>query len=200
MRKETEAIHAAMKISGKDPDIVPSLHRSTVYEIDKTGHHEADWHYTRLDNPNRKQWEHVLAVMEEGASAAAFSSGVAAASAVFQSLEPGDHIIIPDDVYSGNREMVKEIMVSWGLQAELLDTTESAKVEKLIAEQSRLIWVESPSCPVMTIMEIDAISDLAHSTGAIVCVDYTWPTPINQLPLKLRADLLLHSTTKYFGG
>ncbi|HLR32651.1 MAG TPA: aminotransferase class I/II-fold pyridoxal phosphate-dependent enzyme [Fodinibius sp.] len=200
MRKETEAIHAAMKISGEEPDIVPSLHRSTVYEIDKTGHHEGDWHYTRLDNPNRKQWEHVLAVMEEGASAAAFSSGVAAASAVFQSLEPGDHVIIPDDVYAGNRELVKEIMIPWGLKADFIDMTELSKIENHITERTKLIWVESPSNPLMNIMDIEGISDLAHRNDAIVCVDNTWPTPINQLPLKLGADLVLHSTTKYFGG
>src|SRR5699024_65116 len=200
MRKETEAIHAAMKISGEEPDIVPSLHRSTVYEIDKTGHHEGDWHYTRLDNPNRKQWEHVLAVMEEGASAAAFSSGVAAASAVFQSLEPGDHVIIPDDVYAGNRELVKEIMIPWGLKADFIDMTELSKIENHITERTKLIWVESPSNPLMNIMDIEGISDLAHRNDAIVCVDNTWPTPINQLPLKLGADLVLHSTTKYVGG
>src|SRR5699024_10133737 len=189
MRKETEAIHAAMKISGKDPDIVPSLHRSTVYEIDKTGHHEADWHYTRLENPNRKQWEHVLAVMEEAASAAASSSGVAAASAVFQSLEPGDHIIIPDDVHTRHRALVTQTMVPWGLQADFTDMTEPARVEKHITEQTRLIWIESPSNPLMNIMDVEAISDLAHRNGAIVCVDNTWPTPINQLPLTLGAEI-----------
>ena len=200
MRTETKAIHAGMDVRNETEDIVPPVHRSTVYELRKEGRAEGDLHYTRLENPNRLQWEKVLAVMEEGASAAAFSSGVAAASAVFQALKPGDHILIPEDVYAGNRKLVTKVMEPWGMAADFIDMTDLNNIEDHIRDETRLIWVESPSNPLMNIMDIQAISKLAHKHDIVVCVDNTWPTPINQLPLKLGADLVLHSTTKYFGG
>ncbi|HLR31168.1 MAG TPA: aminotransferase class I/II-fold pyridoxal phosphate-dependent enzyme [Fodinibius sp.] len=200
MHKETQAIHAAMDAAGKSPDIVPPIHRSTVYEINKKGRSGEDWHYTRLDNPNRVQWEHVLKVLEEGEAAAAFSSGVAAASAIFQSLRPGDHVIIPEDVYAGNRLLVKEVMEPWGLQTDFTDMTDLENIERHFRENTRLIWLETPSNPLMNIMDIEAVATLARDRDMLVCVDNTWPTPINQLPLKLGADLVVHSTTKYFGG
>lgn len=200
MHKETKAIHAAMELANNNPDIVPPVHRSTVYNIDKEGRAEGDLHYTRLENPNRLQWEEVLKVLEEGAAAAAFSSGVAAASAVFHALEPGNHIIIPQDVYAGNRKLVKQLMQPWGLEADFIDMTDLQNIEDHIRENTKLIWIETPSNPLMNIMDIEAISNLAHANGAIACVDNTWPTPINQMPLNLGADLVVHSTTKYFGG
>lgn len=200
MRTATKAIHAAMEVAQNHPDIVPPVHRSTVYEIDEEGRSENDWHYTRNDNPNRVQWEHVLKVMEDGAAAAAFSSGVAAASAVFQSLEPDNHIIIPEDVYAGNRKLVQQVMEPWGLQADFIGMTDLQNIEDHIRENTKLIWIETPSNPLINIMDIEMISELAHENGAIACVDNTWPTPINQMPLKLGADLVVHSTTKYFGG
>lgn len=200
MRTETKAIHAAMELVKNNPDIVPPVHRSTVYELDKEGRSEGDWHYTRLENPNRVQWEQVLKVMEEGKAAAAFSSGVAAASAVLRALHPGDHIIIPEDVYAGNRKLVNKLMKPWGLQADFIDMTDLQNIADHINENTKLIWIETPSNPLFSIMDIEATCDLAHENGAIVCVDNTWPTPINQMPLKLGADLVMHSTTKYFGG
>ncbi|MDZ7716266.1 MAG: aminotransferase class I/II-fold pyridoxal phosphate-dependent enzyme [Balneolaceae bacterium] len=200
MRTETKAIHAAMEVENPNLDIVPPVHRSTVYQLDKEGRSEGDWHYTRLENPNRVQWEHVLKVMEEGEATAAFSSGVAAASAVLRSLEPGDHIIIPEDVYAGNRKLVKQLMEPWGLQADFIDMTDLENIKNHIKENTTLIWIESPSNPLMNIMDISAIGNIAHENDAIVCVDNTWPTPINQMPLNLGADLVVHSTTKYFGG
>ncbi|TYP93422.1 cystathionine gamma-synthase [Fodinibius salinus] len=200
MHKETQAIHAAMEVVNNNPDIVPPVHRSTVYQLDKEGRSEGDWHYTRLENPNRVQWEHVLKVMEDGEAAAAFSSGVAAAAGVFQSLEPGDHIIIPEDVYAGNRKLVNNIMNPWGLESDFIDMTDLTNIKNHLKENTSLIWIESPSNPLMNIMDIEAICDLAHENGAVVCVDNTWPTPVNQMPLKLGADLVIHSTTKYFGG
>lgn len=200
MHKETKAIHAAMEVANNNPDIVPPVHRSTVYQLDKEGRSEGDWHYTRLENPNRVQWEQVLKVMEEGEAAAAFSSGVAAASAVFQALGPGDHIIIPEDVYAGNRKLVQDIMEPWRLQTDFIDMTNLQNIEDHLRENTKLIWIETPSNPLMNIMDIEAISELAHDNGAVACVDNTWPTPINQMSLKLGADLVVHSTTKYFGG
>ena len=200
MRTETKAIHAGMEVENTTRDVVPPVHRSTVFELPEEGRSEGDLHYTRLDNPNRLQFERVLQELEEGAAAAAFSSGVAAATAVLQSLRPGDHILIPDDVYKGNRMLVENVMKPWGLAADFIDMTALENIESHLKEKTALIWIETPSNPMMNIMDIEAITTMAHENDIHVCVDNTWPTPMNQLPLTLGADFVLHSTTKYFGG
>lgn len=200
MRIETKAIHAGMDVANPTKDIVPPISTSTIFEIDSEGRNEDDLHYTRLGNPNRLQLEHLLTELEEGEAAAAFSSGVAAATAVFQALNPGDHILIPEDVYAGNRKLVNKVMVRWGLEVDFIPMTDLDVVEDSIRSNTRLIWIESPSNPMMRITDIEAICELAHSKDILVCVDNTWPSPVNQQPLKLGADLVLHSTTKYLGG
>lgn len=200
MRIETKAIHSGLDVENNTKDIVPPVHRTTVFELKAEGYEEGDLNYTRHANPNRLQLEKLLAELEEGEACAAFSSGVAAASAVFQALSPGDHILMPDDVYSGNRLLVKSLMQSWGLQADFIDMTEAGNIEAGLRENTRLIWIESPSNPMLNITDIQATCALARGKNIVVCVDNTWPTPVNQLPLKLGADLSLHSTTKYLGG
>ena len=200
MRIETKAIHAGMEVANPGKDIVPPISTSTIFEIDPEGRNEDDLHYTRLGNPNRLQLEHLLTELEEGEAAAAFSSGVAAATAVFQALNPGDHILIPEDVYAGNRKLVNKVMVRWGLEADFIPMTDVDIIEDSIRSNTRLIWIESPSNPMMRITDIEAVSELAHSKDILICVDNTWPSPMNQQPLKLGADLVLHSTTKYLGG
>ncbi|NGP75222.1 aminotransferase class I/II-fold pyridoxal phosphate-dependent enzyme [Balneolaceae bacterium YR4-1] len=200
MRIETKAIHSGMDVANPTKDIVPPISTSTIFEIDSEGRNEDDLHYTRLGNPNRLQLEHLLTELEEGEAAAAFSSGVAAATAVFQALNPGDHILIPEDVYAGNRKLVNKVMVRWGLEVDFIPMTDLDVVEDSIRSNTRLIWIESPSNPMMRITDIEAVCDLAHSKEILVCVDNTWPSPINQQPLTLGADLVLHSTTKYLGG
>jgi cystathionine gamma-synthase len=200
MRIETKAIHAGMEIANPTKDIVPPISTSTIYEIDPEGRNEDDLHYTRLGNPNRLQLEHLLTELEEGEAAAAFASGVAAATAVFQALNPGDHILVPEDVYAGNRKLVNKVMVRWGLEVDFIPMTDVEVIEDSIRSNTRLIWIESPSNPMMRITDIEAVSELAHSKNILVCVDNTWPSPMNQQPLNLGADLVLHSTTKYLGG
>lgn len=200
MHIETKAIHAGLEMENPTQAVVPPIVPSTVFEIDAEGRNEEDLHYTRLANPNRLQLEHLLTELEEGEAGAAFSSGVAAATAVFQSLSPGDHILIPEDVYAGNRKLVKNVMMRWGLEADFIAMTDLEVIEEAIRSNTRLIWVESPSNPMMRITDIEAVCELAHSKDILVCVDNTWPSPINQQPLKLGADLVLHSTTKYLGG
>lgn len=200
MRIETKAIHAGMEIANPTKDIVPPISTSTIYEIDPEGRKEDDLHYTRLGNPNRLQLEHLLTELEEGEACAAFSSGVAAATAVFQALNPGDHILIPEDVYAGNRKLVNKVMVRWGLEVDFIPMTDVDVIEDSIRSNTRLIWIESPSNPMMRITDIEAVGELAHSKNILICVDNTWPSPMNQQPLNLGADLVLHSTTKYLGG
>lgn len=200
MRTETKAIHAGLDIQNSTKDIVPPIHRTTVFELDEKGYKDGDLNYTRHINPNRLQLEKLLAELEEGEACAAFSSGVAAATAVFQALAPGNHILMPDDVYSGNRLLVKNLMQPWGLLVDFIDMTDVQNIEDHIREHTRLIWVETPSNPMLNITDIREVCDLAEGKEITVCVDNTWPSPVNQLPLRLGADLSLHSTTKYLGG
>ncbi|MFU8811873.1 MAG: trans-sulfuration enzyme family protein [Balneolaceae bacterium] len=200
MKFETRAIHAGLSIGNPSSAIVPPISPSTIFEIDKQGRMDEDYHYTRLANPNREQWEHLLASLENGAVAAAFSSGVAAASAIFQALDPGDHIIIPEDVYAGNRKLVQDVMNRWGLESSFINMTNPDDVAAAIRNNTRLIWIETPSNPLMRLVDIEATAALAAGKPIRVVVDNTWPTPVNQLPLELGADLVLHSTSKYFGG
>jgi len=200
MRFETRAIHTGLNIGNPSSSVVPPISPSTIFEIDAEGREEKDLHYTRLGNPNRLQFEAVIASLENGKAASAFSSGIAAATAVLQALDPGDHIIIPEDVYAGNRKMVKNIMNRWGLESSFIDMTSLNEIESHIKKNTKLIWMETPSNPLMRITDIKAVSELAKSHAIRTVVDNTWPTPVNQLPLDLGADLVLHSTSKYFGG
>lgn len=200
MHFETKAIHSGTDIENPNPDIVPPIHRSTVFEHSPEGAQDKDLKYTRAGNPNRLRLEHLLADLEDGDEAAAFSSGVAAATAVFQSLKPGDHVLMPEDVYAGNRKLVNEVMVPWGLEVDFISMDDLGKIEDAIQDSTKLIWIETPSNPMMNITDIEAVSTLAHEHDAITCVDNTWPSPVNQQPLNLGADLVLHSTTKYLGG
>lgn len=200
MRFETKAIHSGLSIGNPSKAIIPPISPSTIFEINADGRKDDDLHYTRLGNPNRLQFEHLIATLEEGEAAAAFSSGIAAAAAILQALSPGDHIIIPEDVYAGNRKMVTGIMNRWGLESSFIDMASLENIEAHINPNTKLIWIETPSNPLMRITDIAAVSELASSHNIRTVVDNTWPTPVNQLPLKLGADFVLHSTSKYFGG
>lgn len=200
MRFETLAIHAGLDIENPSKAIIPPISPSNIFEIDAEGRKEDDLHYTRLGNPNRLQFEHLIATLEGGEEAAAFSSGIAAATATLQALRPGDHIIVPEDIYAGNRKMIMNIMMRWGLEADFIDMSATDNVKQHIRPETKLIWIETPSNPLMRITDIRKLSSLAHENDIRVIVDNTWPTPVNQLPLQLGADLVLHSTSKYFGG
>lgn len=204
MRFETKAIHAGLSIENPSKAIIPPISPSTIYEIDPSGRADEDLHYSRLGNPNRLQFEKLIATLEEGEAAAAFSSGIAAAVAVLQALNPGDHIIVPEDIYSGNRKMMREIMIRWGLKADFINMTKIETIEEHIKPETKLIWIETPSNPLLRITDIKGVTELAetHSLAHKIrtIVDNTWPTPVNQLPIKSGADLVLHSTSKYFGG
>jgi len=200
MRFETKAIHAGLELGNPTKAIIPPISPSTIFEIGEEGRDESDLHYTRLGNPNRLQFEYLISALEGGRSAAAFSSGIAAAKAILQALDPGDHIIIPEDVYAGNRKMVKNIMARWGLESSFINMTSLEAIEAYIQPNTKLIWIETPSNPLMRITDIRAVAELAGKHNLIMVADNTWPTPVNQLPLELGVDLVLHSTSKYFGG
>ncbi len=200
MKLETLAVH-----SGRAPDagsgaIMPAITLSTTFERAADGSFPYSHIYTRSSNPNRDALETALAALEGGTEAFAFASGLAAATAMLQALATGDHVIMPDDMYHGVRHWVKELIARWGLQADFVPMSDPAHVERAVRANTKLIWLETPSNPRLNIANIARLSEIAHEAGALCVVDNTWATPIWQRPFELGADVVMHSTTKYFGG
>ena len=200
MKIETLAVHAGRKPEGGSRDVVPAIHLSTTFHKAEDGTLPGGFLYGRPSNPNRESLEQALASLEEGAAALAFSSGSAATLAVFQSLAPGDHVISPEEAYYGTSTLLRTIMANWGLTHTLVDMTDLAAVERAITPATRLIWVETPSNPLLKITDLRAVVALAKKHGAMVACDNTCATPLFQQPLKLGADVVMHSVTKYLSG
>ena len=198
---ETVAIHGSMRAQkAENSPIVPGIELSTIYEHAKDGHREGDLKYSRLENPNRLELEAVLNDLEKGAEAAAFSSGIAAINAVFQTLSHGDHVLIPNDVYFGTRKLMWEFSERWGLEIDFVDMTNLEVVEAAAKKNTRMIWIETPSNPQMFITDVEAMVKWAADRKVVVAVDNTWPTPFNMNPIDFGVNLVIHSTTKYLGG
>lgn len=198
---ETRVIHSdkldADQKTG-DPVVYPSV-GSTVFRMAAEAE-EGEIIYTRLDNPNRLHLETVLASLEGGEACAAFASGMAACTAIVQALKPGDHLLIPEDLYHGVRTLMLRIMEPWGLKVDIVDMTKLEEVARAIRPETVMVWAETPSNPLLQIVDLSALSELCRQNDLLLVVDNTWPTPINQLPLKLGADLVIHSSSKYMGG
>jgi cystathionine gamma-synthase len=197
---ETLAIHAGRAPDAGSGAVTPSPILSTTFVRDADGSYPHGHVYSRSSNPSRSALETCLAELEGGTAAAAFSSGSAASLAVFQSLSPGDHVLAPNDVYHGTRTQLRELLARWGLEHSLVDVTDIDAVRAALQPNTTLLWIETPSNPLLKIADIAALTELAHAAGAQVCVDNTFATPVLQRPLQLGADLVMHSTTKYLGG
>ena len=200
MQIETLAIHSGHDRTGDRGAVMPPIHLSTTFERSADGGYPGGFVYSRSDNPNRQALETCLAALEGGAAALAFASGMAATTAVFQALAAGDHVIAPDDAYFGAGKVAHEVFGRWGMQYAIVDMTDLDQVRAAIRPNTRLIWVETPSNPLLKVTDIAAVSALAHEAGALCVVDNTWPSPVCQQPLAHGADLVMHSTTKYLGG
>lgn len=200
MKIETRAVHAGRKPEGGSRDVVPAIHLSTTFHKADDGSLPGGYLYGRPNNPNRESLEQALASLEEGAAALAFSSGSAATLAVFQSLEPGDHVIAAEDAYYGTPILLRTVMANWGLKHTLVNMQDLAAVERAITSATRLIWTETPSNPLLNVTDLRAIAALARKAGAMVACDNTWATPLFQLPLSLGVDVVMHSVTKYLSG
>ena len=195
MKFETLTIHKGNQITDKNCPVVQPITLSTTFEHGNEG----GVLYTRASNPNRNSLEEVLAAMEKGADAAAFSSGNAAGTAVYQALEPGSHIVAPDDMYHGLHNSMVQLFAGV-LEVTFVDMSDLEAVKNAIRPNTKLFWVESPSNPLLKITDIRAIAQLAKAQGAILACDNTFATPVFQNPLDLGADIVMHSSTKYFGG
>lgn len=199
MRIETIAIHEGNKTDSVDKAVIQPITLSTTFERGVDGGYPGGHVYTRASNPNRESLENVVAKMERGIEAAAFSSGNAAGSAVFQALEPGSHIIAPEDMYHGLRNLLKQVYAGI-LEVDFVDLSDLSLVKRSLKKNTKLIWIETPSNPLLKITDIKEICRIAKERDIMVCCDNTFATPIFQQPLKLGADLVMHSSTKYFGG
>lgn len=197
---ETLAIHAGKEIDAATRAVMPPIHLSTTFERAEDGSYPGGFSYSRADNPNRQALEDTLCALEGGSCAASFASGMAAIMSVFQALRPGDHVLVPDDIYYGTRVMIEKIFQPWGLAYDTIDMTDLDAVQAALRPETRLIWIETPSNPLLKITDVRAVAELAHSVGAVCVCDATWPTPMLQRTLELGADLAMHSTTKYLGG
>ena len=200
MRIETLAVHAGHAADPSTGAVTLPIHLSTTFEREADGSYRGGHVYARTSNPNRTSLESALAALEGGAAALAFASGSAATQAVFQALAPGDHVIAPDDAYYGTLRQLREIFAGWGLEADVVNMTDPDAVERALRPTTSIVWVETPSNPLVRVADIARIAELAHSVGARCVVDNTWATPVLQRPLALGADLVMHATTKYLGG
>jgi cystathionine gamma-synthase len=196
-----------ISIHGGRPDdqigsVMSPIHVTTTFERDEAGNIGGKGYvYTRWDNPNRRQLETKLALLEGGEEAFAFPSGMAAAMALAQTvLEPETHLIIPDDCYHGIAHLVKSMLPKWKITYTEVDMSDASAIEKAIKKNTRLIIVETPSNPMLKITDIAMVCKLAKSKGILVGCDNTWTTPLIQRPFELGADLVFHSSTKFFGG
>lgn len=180
--------------------LTPPLHLATTFERPATGDYGDGFVYARWGNPTRDLFEQTLADLEGGGETAAFASGMAAVMAVFQSLGPGDHVLLPDDVYHEVRRILRTTFEPWGVMFSEVDQTDLDAVRAALRPETRLVWAETPSNPLLKVCDLAALAGIAHDGDALLLVDGTWTTPLLQRPLDLGADLVLHSATKYLGG
>ena len=200
MRIETRAVHAGGGVDATTGAVAQPIHLSTTFERDPDGGFPRGHVYSRNSNANRNALEECLAALEGGIGAAAFGSGTAASLALFLALNPRDHVIAPDDVYHGTARLLREHMTAWGLGVTFVDTTDPAAVRAAVQPTTRLVWVETPSNPLLKITDIAAVAAIAHDAGARCACDNTFATPVLQRPFEAGADLVVHATTKYLGG
>ncbi len=200
MRIESLAIHAGAEPDHATGAIAPPLHLSTTFQHGPAAERVAGFEYAREGNPTQARLETALAALEGGATALAFASGMAAADALLSSLPDDSHILIPRDVYQGLRALSRDFLPRLGLRVDAVDVTNPAAVAAALTPATRCVWLETPSNPLLQIVDVAAISALARGAGACVVVDSTFATPCLQQPLALGADVVMHSTTKYFGG
>ena len=199
-RFETLAVHAGHSVDPSTGAVVAPIHLSTTYERDADGSYPHGYLYSRNNNPNRNSLEAALAALEGGTSGAAFSSGLAAVTAVFQGLQPGDHVVAPKDIYHGTANVLKHLFAKWQVTASFVEMTDLDEVQRAMQANTRMVWIETPSNPLLQCVDIAAVADIARRGNARAVADNTFASPALQRPLELGCDLVMHSTTKYLGG
>jgi cystathionine gamma-lyase len=199
MRFETEAIHFAQKPDPQTGAVIVPVYQTSTFEQAAIGVLRG-YEYSRSGNPTRKALEDVLACLEGGKYGLAFSSGVAATAAVINLLKKDDHIIVGDDIYGGTYRLIEKAFKPWGLEVSHADVDDLNSFASAIKKNTKLIWIETPTNPILKIIDIAALAKIAHSKNVLLAVDNTFASPYFQKPLSLGADIVVHSTTKYISG
>jgi cystathionine gamma-lyase len=195
----TRAIHAGQDADAATGATVVPIYATSTYTQAAPGQHKG-YEYSRSGNPTRTALETCLASLEGGERGLAFASGLAATTAVFATLKPGDEVVAAADLYGGTYRLLERVFKQWGLIAHYTDDSSPAGFARLITSKTRIVWIETPTNPLLQLLDIAALAELAHKSGALLAVDNTFASPYLQQPLRLGADLVVHSTTKYLGG
>jgi cystathionine gamma-synthase len=203
-RFETKAVHVGSAPDPATGAVIPPIYQTSTFAQERPGRHRG-YEYARTGNPSRTGLQECMAALE-GLSpggpggALCFGSGMAATSTVLQTLAPGDHVVLSLDVYGGTHRVIAKVFAQWGLDYTAVDMTAVDAVKQALRERTRMVWVETPTNPLLGIVDIAAVAELAQAAGALCVVDNTFATPYLQRPLELGADAVVHSTTKYLGG
>jgi cystathionine gamma-synthase len=199
---ETRAIHAGQPPDPRTGAVIAPIYATSTFKQDGVGGLRDGYEYSRSANPTRTALEECLAALEQGTRGFAFASGLAAEDTLLRTVcRPGDHLVIPDDAYGGTYRLVDKVLEPWGLDHSVASVADTDAVRRAVQPgQTRVVWVESPTNPLLGVADIAAIAEVAHAAGALLVVDNTFATPYLQQPLALGADVVVHSTTKYCGG
>ncbi|WP_066938169.1 cystathionine gamma-synthase [Microtetraspora fusca] len=198
---ETLAIHAGQEADPHTGAVVPPIYAVSTYKQDGVGGLRAGYEYSRSANPTRTALEECLAAVEGGARGLAFASGLAAEDTLLRTVcAPGDHVLIPDDAYGGTFRLFAKVLERWGVSYEPVSIGDVDAVRAAVRPETKVIWVETPTNPLLGIADIAALASIAHEAGALLAVDNTFASPYLQQPIELGADVVVHSTTKYVGG
>lgn len=199
MKLGTKIIHAGAEPDPSTGAIMTPIYQTSTYVQTAPGQHKG-YEYARSQNPTRKALEDALAIIENGKYGLAFSSGVAATDAVIKLLSPGDEVIAANDMYGGTYRLFTKVFEKFGIRFIYVNTSEIRNIEAVVTPNTKLIWIETPTNPLMNITDIEAVSVIAKKAGVLLCVDNTFASPYLQNPLDLGADIVMHSATKYLGG
>ncbi len=198
MKFKTKVIHAGQEPDKSTGSVIPPVYLTSTYRQEEIGKHKG-FEYSRTGNPTRKVLEDCLAELENGSLALAFASGMAAEHAVLSTLRPGDHVVACGDMYGGTYRLFEEVFKPFGLEFTYVGW-EAAEFKQAVKENTQLFWIESPTNPLIRLIDIREVADIAQNNGIRVVMDNTFATPVFQQPMELGADLVIHSTTKYIGG
>ena len=199
MKLETLSVRIGREVEPSG-DVAPAIHLSTTFERDPDGQFSRGYSYSRPDNPSRKALEQCIAALEGGVGAVTYASGSAASLAVFHLLRPGDRVIAPIESYHGTALQLRSLLAPLGIEHTFVDMTDIEAVRAALKSRTKLVWIETPSNPMLNLTDIAAVTQLAHEHEALVCCDNTFATPVCQRPFEFGVDLIMHSSTKYFGG
>jgi cystathionine gamma-synthase len=200
-RFETAAIHAGQDADPRTGAVVQPIYQVSTFQQDAVGNPRSGWEYSRSGNPTRAALEQCLATLEGGAAGFAFASGMAAEDCLLRTVcAPGAHIVMSNDAYGGTYRLIAHVLDSWGVEFAAVPLSDLDAVRAAVRRETKVVWCETPSNPLLGVSDISALADIAHDAGAVLVVDNTFASPYLQQPLARGADVVVHSTTKYIGG